>query len=179
MVVLAGHRVELVPEGRAEAVGREGDLLAAVPVLDVGSRAGRGVEGDLRISIVLGVEGEPVELPLDVVAHHCHLAESSVEGFSSGGVDDVAESEDIVVLLVLQGGRVDIEVSRAVGESCLREDRMSGGGHEGVEVSVGALHELASAVAPEDGDVVTLNAMGCTFLTSTRTRSFSMLMFLS
>lgn len=55
---------------------------------------------------------------------------------------------------------------------------MRGGGHEGVEVSVGSFHEFAIA-ALEDCDVVTLNVMGFTFLTSTRTRSFSMLMFLS
>ena len=175
MVVLSSHRVELVPQRTAETISREGHLLAAVLVLNVGDRVGRSVESSLRVSVVLGVEGETVEPALDVVSQNCHLAEPAVEGLGGGDVGDITETENVIVGLVLESGGIDVEISSGVGKSCLREDWVGGGGHERVEVAVLPLDQLPSLPVLEDCHIIVLNYAWLTLLTSTKVRLFSML----
>jgi len=175
VAVLSGHRVELVPQRTAETVRRERHLLTAVLVLDVGDGVRRGVEGGLGVPVVLGVEGETVEPALEVVPQNCHLAEPAVEGLGGGHVGDIAETEDVIVGLVLQGGGVDVEISSGVGESRFRENGVRGGGHERVEVAVLPLDQLSCLAVLEDRHIIVLNYPGLTLLTSTRVRLFSML----
>lgn len=144
-------------------------------MLDVGDGVRRGVEGSLGVSVVLGIEGEAVELSLDVVPQDSHLAETSVEGLGGGDVGYITETEDVVVGLVLEGGGVDVQVSSVVGKAGLGEDGVSGGGHERVEVSIGSLDELSGSGVLEDSHIVALNNMFSTFLTSTSSRLVSML----
>lgn len=175
MVVLSSHRVELVPQRTTEAIRRERHLLTAVLVLDVGDGVGRGVEGGLGVAVVLGVEGETVESALDVVPQNCDLAEPAVEGLGGGDVGDIAETEDVIIGLVLQGGGIDVEISSGVGKSRFRENWVGGGGHERVEVAVLPLDQLSSLAVLEDRHILVLNNPRLTLLTSTKVRLFSML----
>lgn len=145
-------------------------------MLDVGDGGGAGEEADFAVAVVFGVEGQSVESPLQVVSHHCHLRQSAVEGLSGGHVEHVAHSEDVAVLLVLQGFGVHVQKAGRVGESCLSEEGVGSGGHEGVEVTVGSLDDAAAAAVLEDSYVLVLHGRRGTFLTSTRVRSFSMVM---
>ena len=175
MVVLSCQGVELVPQRAAEAVSREGDLLAAVLVLNIGDGMRRGVEGGLGVAIVFGVEGEAVEFALDIVSQDSHLAEPAVEGFGGGDVGDITEAEDIIVSLVLEGGGFDVEEAGGIGETGFSENRVSGGGDERVEVAIVPFDQLTGLVVLEHCHVVALSHFYLTLLTSTSVRLFSML----
>lgn len=111
MVVLSSQTVQSRSEGRGNTVGREGDLLTVVFVLDVGDGAWAEVEVCACVAIVFSIEGEAVQFALDVVTKDCNLGKASVEGLGGRDVVDVSETEDVVVGLVLEGVWVNVKES--------------------------------------------------------------------
>jgi hypothetical protein len=88
-------------------------------VFDISDGVRRGVESYFSVSVVFGVERQSIEFPLQVVPQDSNLTEASVEGFGGWSVDDVSQSEDIIVGLVLKGDGINVKVACGVGQACV------------------------------------------------------------
>lgn len=78
-------------------------------MLDVGNASLGNGEVHFAVSVVLGVERKSVESPLNVVPHHSDLSQTSVEGLSGRNVQDISDTENILIVLVLEGLWVNVE----------------------------------------------------------------------
>ena len=95
----------------AEAVSGEADFFSSVLVLYVGNGSRPCVDSCLGVSVILGIEGQSVELSLDVVPDDSHLRKSTIEGFGGRHIKDVTDTEDVAILFVLESVLVNVEVS--------------------------------------------------------------------
>ena len=134
--------LEHVPDGRADAISRKRHLLPLVFVLNADDVALANGDVGLRVPVVLGVEGQVVQVSFDVVPHNCNLGQSPVEGFGGWCVDDIPQAKNISVFFVLKGLPIHIEESRLIGQPCVGKSGMGGGGHQGVELAVGFFNKL-------------------------------------
>eukprot|EP00123_Amoebidium_parasiticum_P011552 comp20780_c0_seq1/m.27293 comp20780_c0_seq1/g.27293 ORF comp20780_c0_seq1/g.27293 comp20780_c0_seq1/m.27293 type:complete len:380 (+) comp20780_c0_seq1:519-1658(+) len=73
-------------------------------------------EGARGISIVYLGHGFSLHVGQQVAAHDHVLAADGGGGFAGGGAGAVTEGKDVLILCVLQSGRVDIDPARGVGD---------------------------------------------------------------
>ena len=80
-------------------------------MLYVGDGSRPCVDSCLGVSVILSIEGQSVELSLDVVPDDSHLRKSTIECFGGRHIEDVTDTEDVAILFVLESVLVNVEVS--------------------------------------------------------------------
>ena len=135
--------LEHVPDGSADAIGGKGYLLSFVFVLNADDIALADRNVGLGVAVIFSIEGQVIQISLDVVPHDCYLGQSSVEGFGGGCVDNITQTKNISILFVLEGLPIHIEESRFISQSSIRKGCMGGGGHQGVKLVVGFFYKLS------------------------------------
>lgn len=146
LVAQAGH--EAVVEG---VVG-----LAAVEVAEGDDLLQVNVHLGLAQSVVLGIRSQSIQLPLHIVANDVQLVETGEECLGGGNIGHIAQTEHILELPVLQSMMVDIELTSAVSQTSLGQNRISLGFQERVEGAVGSFDGLASFHVLEHGSLALL-----------------------
>jgi len=109
---------------------------STISVCKISNRFVTSEQGNLRESIILGIECLVLDVLNHVVSDNCKLIPTSPESLGSRKISAITESEDIGVFLMLEGLVVNVQESVGVSQTSLFEEILFFAGNNGVQVVI-------------------------------------------